>query len=310
MKKINCRKKLAAALALMICASLASCGAQANDEAQPTKQTEKTSQTTKTTKNEQTEKTEEAQTQPAVSAEPTANKEGEHSPDELVIEDIYFDNDGGIGSVEWVADGAAEKTIKKILTDNLGNTNSEKTYENVNTPENCEGLKFSYDGNTYFLADDLAACYQNGTNDFCVNGEYSWLTAREYEELKAAAEESRPRDYSAISDGWEDRDYLISDPSLEVFTISDKRDKQKINDWAAKVMAVADQFPRDESFEDASGTGYIIKTNGKKYEEMFFVEFGVERPSNFSNNFNEAMIPQKYVREIIDIIQHSEHSYE
>lgn len=307
MKKINCRKKLAAALALMICASFASCGAQANDEAQPTKQTEKTSQTTKTTNNE---KTEEAQTQPAVSAEPTANKESEHSPDELVVEDIYFDNDGGIGSVEWVADGAAEKTIKKILTDNFGNTNSEKTYENVNTPENCEGLKFSYEGNTYFLADDLAACYENGTNDFCVNGEYSWLTAREYEELKAAAEESRPRDYSAISDGWEDRDYLISDPSLEVFTISDKRDKQKINDWAAKVMAVADQFPRDERFEDASGTGYIIKTNGKKYEEMFFVEFGVERPSNFSNNFNEAMIPQKYVREIIDIIQHSEHSYE
>ena len=211
--------------------------------------------------------------------------------------------------MEWVADGAAEKTIKKILTENLGNTNPEKTYENVNTPENCEGLKFSYEGNTYFLADDLAACYENGTNDFCVNGEYSWLTAREYEELKAAAEESRPRDYSAVSDGWEDRDYLISDPSLEVFTISDKRDKQKINDWAAKVMAVADQFPRDERFEDASGTGYIIKTNGKKYEEMFFVEFGVERPSNFSNNFNEAMIPQKYVREIIDIIQHSEHSY-
>lgn len=139
MKKINCRKKLAAALALMICASFASCGAQANDEAQPTKQTEKTSQTTKTTKNEQTEKTEEAQTKPAVSAEPTANKEGEHSPDELVIEDIYFDNDGGIGSVEWVADGAAEKTIKKILTENLGNTNPEKKYENVNTPENCEG---------------------------------------------------------------------------------------------------------------------------------------------------------------------------
>ena len=304
---MNKRKVITLAIfTAMLTASLASCGAQANDETQPTNQTEKTSQTTKSTNNE---KTEESQTQPAVSAEPTANKESEHSPDELVIEDIYFDNDGGIGSVEWVADGAAEKTIKKILTENLGNTNPEKTYENVNTPENCEGLKFSYDGNTYFLADDLAACYENGTNDFCVNGEYSWLTAREYEELKVAAEESRPRDYSAISDGWEDRDYLISDPSLEVFTISDKRDKQKINDWAAKVMAVADQFPRDERFEDASGTGYIIKTNGKKYEEMFFVEFGVERPSNFSNNFNEAMIPQKYVREIIDIIQHSEHSY-
>lgn len=304
---MNKRKVITLAIfTAMLTASLASCGAQANDEAQPTNQTEKASQTTKSTNNE---KTEEAQTQPAVSAEPTANKESEHAPDELVIEDIYFDNDGGIGSVEWVADGAAEKTIKKILTENLGNTNPEKTYENVNTPENCEGLKFSYDGNTYFLADDLAACYENGTNEFCVNGEYSWLTAREYEELKAAAEESRPRDYSAVSDGWEDRDYLISDPSLEVFTISDKRDKQKINDWAAKVMAVADQFPRDERFEDASGTGYIIKTNGKKYEEMFFVEFGVERPSNFSNNFNEAMIPQKYVREIIDIIQHSEHSY-
>lgn len=117
MKKINCRKKLAAALALMICASFASCGAQANDEAQPTNQTEKTSQTTKSTNNE---KTEESQTQPAVSAEPTANKESEHAPDELVIEDIYFDNDGGIGSVEWVADGAAEKTIKKILTGKFG----------------------------------------------------------------------------------------------------------------------------------------------------------------------------------------------
>ena len=155
MKKINCRKKLAAALALMICASFASCGAQANDEAQPTKQTEKTSQTTKTAENE---KTEEAQTQSAVSAEPTANKESEHSPDDLVIEDIYFDNDGEIGSVEWVADGAAEKTIKKILTENLGNTYPEKKYENVNTPENCEGLKFSYDGKTYFLADGIAAC--------------------------------------------------------------------------------------------------------------------------------------------------------
>ena len=61
MKKINCRKKLAAALALMICASFASCGAQANDEAQPTNQTEKTSQTTKSTNNE---KPEESQTQP------------------------------------------------------------------------------------------------------------------------------------------------------------------------------------------------------------------------------------------------------
>ncbi len=92
------------------------------------------------------------------------------------------------------------------------------------------------------------------------------------------------------------------DGAMYEWEIADEEQITEIMSVIDEINEVKGEYEMLDSYEPRGGTpGYIIKTNGEVYEDMYFITLCNDLP-NLSVNFADYNIPDEYISSLTDLI--------